>query len=876
MRTVLLFLLGAVTAGTAETELTRLLARRDYDAAVARYTRQCTLDSAAATATRSLAHVYDHWRKYDSSLHWWNRTLELEPSNDSARLGRWHALYRLHEDDSIRLAETRTLIAKEVLATTESDSAAASPENLTLAFDGFALANPVLKEAVGLLLTTHHPNSPRGHDIIGGMFYDSLYPIWRDDTLKAALLGRFLRRFPETEWRATMYVYLLSSLSGLEDTTGALQTAEEMVADDPNDPFRARYAAAILNRMKLEPGTAEAYARRAIALEPHATKPPNKPQEQWELEYPTLYGSARLALAEALQALDSIEPARTMLLEATSGSNFGPDIEATLGPYYTLLGEINEQANDTSAAANAFVNALIQGDSRNRWSPRADSGLRRLWELEGTKLVSRARKTAAYDGPRFTDITAEAGLDSLKGSRVAWGDYDNDGYDDLLVSGSRLFRNDSGNRFTEVTGKVGLKNAKGRGAVWADFDNDGWLDFYMCGGDTIDRLWRNCQGRFSDVTKQTGRPSNPGPTEGAAWADFDNDGLVDLYAANYENRAEQNYWPDRLYQNRPGEFTDITTDAEIIPPYGEDRAGRGVAWADYDDDGRQDCFVANYRLQENFLWHNRGDSTFENTAAALGIAGDEVDGWFGHTIGAAWGDYDNDGDLDLFTADLVHPRYIEFSNRSRLYENLGPDSIPRFRDRRAAAGIRYEETHSNPAWADVDNDGDLDLYITSIYENRRSFLYENMGRPHPDSTVRFRDVTWLSGTRAFNGWGCAFADIDRDGDMDLVVGSGSGLKLFRNDTRNPNHWLRIKVVGTEANRAGIGCRITVTRGDDVWIREVEGGSGTTSQNSFIQQVGLGPSDSPVSVEVRFGPQSLVRLNAVEPNQLVVVREKKTD
>ncbi|MBN2537221.1 CRTAC1 family protein, partial [candidate division WOR-3 bacterium] len=330
--------------------------------------------------------------------------------------------------------------------------------------------------------------------------------------------------------------------------------------------------------------------------------------------------------------------------------------------------------------------------------------------------------------------------------------------------------------------------------------------------------------------------------------------------------------PDRLWRNTESGFVDATGPAGIAAPYGEDRAGRGVAWADFDDDSDQDCFVANYRLQENFLWLNRGDGTFENAAPRLGVAGDEVDGWFGHTIGAAWADFDNDGDLDLFTADLAHPRYIEFSNRSRLYENLGPGAEPRFRDVRAKSGIRYEETHSNPAWADVDNDGDLDLYITSIYEGRRSFLYENLGRPFPDSCVLFRETTWLSGTRADNGWGCAFADFDNDGDMDLVVGSGSGVRLYRNDLRPGNHWLQVRVVGRRANRAGIGCRVTVRRGDEAWIREVSGGSGTTSQDMLVQHFGLGESDAPVDVEVNFGSGRARRLEGVPPGWRITVEE----
>jgi hypothetical protein len=261
-----------------------------------------------------------------------------------------------------------------------------------------------------------------------------------------------------------------------------------------------------------------------------------------------------------------------------------------------------------------------------------------------------------------------------------------------------------------------------------------------------------------------------------------------------------------------------------------------------------------------------------------------VNGWYGHTIGSEWADYDNDGDLDLFAANLAHPRYIEFSNRSMLYENpllspnrQSPIANRQFADRRAELGIRYEETHSDPAWADVDNDGELDLYITSIYEGRRSFLYVNqlyndLWAPSSRRPPLFDEVTWLSGTRVFNGWGCAFADFDNDGDQDLVVGSGSGVKLFRNEQKG-NNWLEVRVIGRKANRAGIGARVTVTQGKSRQIREVEGGKGTTSQNSLVQHFGFGHFDTPVTVEVRFGPHSRRLVKGVKPNQLITVEEK---
>jgi hypothetical protein len=860
----ILCLLALLAPAAPARPLGDYIARRDFAAGAEALRARFRADSLDASAARDLARLFAASREYDSSLHWWNRALTLDPADDSAARGRWQELIRAAGDDSIALAGARATVAAEVGVLLAETTAA----TLTLAWDGLALADTARAPGLAALLAARFPGSPRGHELIGMMFYDSLYPVWTDDTAKIPVIRRFLARYPVSEWRQTFHLFLLSSLYGLRDTAGVRAAAAEAVRDDSLDPFRPRYAAAILNRLRLDPVAAEAYARRAIALEPTATKPPNQPPEQWQLDYPPLYGAARLALAEALAAQSRYDEAARPLREALDRFAWDAEQEATPGPFHCLLGEVQLAQGDTNAAGASFLAALQAGDSRNLWAARADTNLQRLGTASAPAQLARGRRQLAYAGPMFTDVTREYGLDAEHGSRVAWGDYDADGYDDLLLDGSRLYRNDSGRTFVDVTAAAGLAGARGRGGVWADFDNDGRLDFFASGSDTADRLWLNTGAGFAATTVETGAPA---PGEGCAAADFDSDGWLDLYVANYEDWATHRYFPDRLYRNANGALLDRTEAAGITPPWGEDRAGRGVAWADFDDDGRPDCFVANYRLQENFLWWNRGDGTFANRAAELGIAGDEVAGWFGHTIGAAWADYDNDGDLDLFTADLAHPRYIEFSNRSRLYENLGPDARPRFRDRRAAAGIRYEETHSNPAWADVDNDGDLDLYITSIYEGRRSFLYENAG-PGPDGRPVFRDVTWLSGTRVFNGWGCAFADIDNDGDLDLAVGSGSGLRLLRNDTPRTGNWLQVRVIGRPANRAGIGCRVTVERGRQRQVREVEAGSGTTSQGSLVQHVGLGTDGRPVTLRVRFGPGRETVLRNVGVNRRVVVEE----
>ena len=914
-----ILILSTLLSAGPQPELRTFLARRDYDSAVHYYSARISRQTDEVEDMRNLARVYDHWRKFDSSLAWWKRVLEKAPNDDSATVGRWYAMYHRDEKDSLKLPETKKLIASEAASFNRlpimplSEIGSRTWRWLTRAYDGLSISDTAGARLFAWQLATQYPSSPRGYEVTGNMFYDSLAPVWTNDTLKVPLIKRFLTRLPKTEWRQTFYMFLLSSRFGLKDTAGLRADAAEMVADDTLDPFRYRYAAALFNRLKFDPKTAEAYARKAIELEPKATKSPNKPQEQWDIEYPSLRGSALLALAEALKLQGKLVPAESSIIEAIHQFHWDPQQEATPGPFYCVLGELKEAEGDTGAALTAYVKATEACDSRNYWSPRADSGImrlrpitpaepphRRLREMAVTDLPElefrRVALHGAYGfferGPSYNDVTDSFGLKDRREGRVAWGDYNNDGFEDLLLNGSVLFRNDSGHGFANVTDTAGLSKANGRGGLFADFNNDGWLDLYVSAGEGGARFYKNDSGKFVFLSDRAGGPDNTYPTEGAGFADFDNDGWVDLYCANYENWEKHEYYPDQLFQNQHGYFADVTKKSGIIPPYGIDLAGRGVNWGDFNNDGYQDCYVSNYRLCENFLWVNNHDSTFTNLAGQLGVAGEEVNGWYGHTIGSEWGDFDNDGDLDLFCGNLAHPRYIEFSNRSMLYENsLGPSPAspsslvarhssllsPPFHDVRADSRIRYEETHSDPAWADVDNDGDLDLYITSIYEGRRSFLYLNqlhndLWTPSSRRPIPFDEATWLSGTRVFNGWGCAFADFDNDGDEDLVVGSGSGVKLFRNDTKNGNNWLEVRVIGRRANRAGIGARVTVTQGKSRQIREVEGGKGTMSQNSLVQHFGLGRSDMPLTVEVRFGPNSKTVVKGVKPNQLITVTE----
>jgi hypothetical protein len=323
-------------------------------------------------------------------------------------------------------------------------------------------------------------------------------------------------------------------------------------------------------------------------------------------------------------------------------------------------------------------------------------------------------------------------------------------------------------------------------------------------------------------------------------------------------------YPDALFRNRgDGTFEEVSRKTGAV--FRGNLVGRGVAWGDYDNDGDADLLVSNYRLDPNLLWRNDGNGRFTEVGRRSGAAGVEVAGSFGHTIGSAWGDYDNDGDLDLFSANLAHPRYIGVSNKSMLLENLGPPDY-RFENRFEPSGIRFEETHSEPAFADYDNDGNLDLCITSTYAKRNSFLYRG------DGNGKFEDVTYLAGVRVENGWGNAFADMDNDGDLDLAVAGGGKIRLFRNEG-NTHSWLQVRVVGRESNRAGIGSRVKAGRGGEYQIREIEGGKGSGSQNALTASFGFGEYRGTVNVEVRFPSGKIVRKHGIPLNQKFTVVEE---
>ncbi|MBM4389257.1 MAG: CRTAC1 family protein, partial [Deltaproteobacteria bacterium] len=366
---------------------------------------------------------------------------------------------------------------------------------------------------------------------------------------------------------------------------------------------------------------------------------------------------------------------------------------------------------------------------------------------------------------------------------------------------------------------------------WGDFDNDGFLDFYATVNSLTehDLLYRNNgDGTFSDVSDPAGKPYDLLPSEAAAWGDVDGDGFIDLYVANYELPGEElgKATDDYLWKNNGGVTFSDYSEQSGIRKWGK-YCGRGVNMGDFNDDGWIDIYVSNYRLNPNFLWQNDGDGTFSEVAFLKGVAGIGLQFAYGHTIGSVWGDIDRDGDLDLFAANLAHPRFITFSDKSMLYMNSGAPDY-KFKDMREEAGIAYQETHSEPVLFDFDNDSLLDLFITCVYVGRESAFYTNEG------DTKFEEESYLSGLYVENGWGAAAADINNDGLVDIAAN-----RIFINKYDKAGNFLKVKLEGVKTNRAAIGARVTVIAGDKTLISEVEGGKGTGNQNSLTLHFGLG-------------------------------------
>ena len=525
----------------------------------------------------------------------------------------------------------------------------------------------------------------------------------------------------------------------------------------------------------------------------------------------------------------------------------------------TLAQSIWSDAWEQAARQHGFDGPVTGGDlSSDELAARRDceldmddafNTLARATQLAGLELADDHPLFAmeAEPGITFSNCTEEVGLGDLKTSRVASGDFDNDGDPDLCFSG-RLFLNNKG-RFEDVTSERGLAH-RGAGALFGDYDGDGNLDL-LIGSQPAPRLYRNLgkRGRYSfeDVTTKSGLGALEfaATPEGLAWVDFDDDGDLDLYFALYEAPVGEGH-ADILLENRgDGTYADVSdaTGVSASSVY----CGRGLSPCDVDLDGDSELFVSNYRLNQNLLWSWDGQhlSDISHNMGVKGVREPEDGEYFGHTIGSVWGDVDGDGDLDIFSANLAHPRFIRqgFSNLS-LLGIQGEDGS--FTDEGLARGIRFQETHSDPALVDIDNDGDLDLSITCIYEGVPSALYQN------DGTGHFTPITFRAGAAAFHAWGQAWLDFNGDGFLDVIYASSSGVVALRN-SGNDNHYLRLDLQskGKDPNAFGAIVRAELLESEiqRTLLRQLVNARGTSSQDEQIIHLGLGDYTGRVRVSV---------------------------
>ena len=536
-----------------------------------------------------------------------------------------------------------------------------------------------------------------------------------------------------------------------------------------------------------------------------------------------------------------------------------------------------------------------------------------------------SQTTTRPSGPiQFTDVTAQAGihfkhksgafgkkyLPETMGSGVCFLDYDNDGWQDILLVNSMdwsghktgksfpaLYHNNHDGTFTDVTRQAGLAvEMYGLGCAVGDYDNDGREDIYIT---TVgsNHLFHNLgNGKFADVTAKAG-VADPGFSASAAWFDYDNDGKLDLFVAHYiewspesdqyctlDNKNKSYCTPQTykgqsstlFHNNGDGTFENVTRRAGLYDPTGK---SLGIALLDYDNDGWLDLFVSN-DTEPNKLYRNNHNGTFTDVAVAAGIAYSEA-GTVRAGMGTDAADYDNSGRPSLIIGN--------FTNESMaLYHN---DGSGLFSDAAPVTGIAQISKRSltfGTFFFDYDLDGLPDiLAINGHVSDDISVVQPNVKYAQPPHLFRnlgknkFEEVTSKVGPdlqKAIVGRGAAYGDFDNDGDLDLVITANNGpARLLRNDNANQNDMLRVRTIGTRSNRDGIGAKVTVKTNTGLRASAmVKTGSSYLSQSELPLTFGLGkPEDGKtVSLTIAWPSGQKDAAANLKPNQCITVREGK--
>lgn len=464
----------------------------------------------------------------------------------------------------------------------------------------------------------------------------------------------------------------------------------------------------------------------------------------------------------------------------------------------------------------------------------------------------------------FEETTTPAGIDSVHQASYditgqAWGDYDNDGDEDLYLTDNlgpnTLYRNLGDGTFevSALSAEVSLPNAKSGGATFVDYDNDGDQDLLVV-NDGLDSLFENTGSAFMDVSLTAGMVGT-GIGESAAWGDFDQDGFLDLYVANYHKaNPDDPVNQDRFYRNDgDGTFTEVSG---LLDPELMKRPAYAVTFLDYDNDGDPDLYVVNDKEAGNVLWRNDGPGCgtwcFTDVSVISG-ADRPADG-----MGIAVGDYDLDGDWDLYYSGTAEQILLQ----SRVAQ--GQNSFIEVSD---AAGVNFVAGGWGVMFVDFDHDGWEDLYLATFdsLPERSNRVYQNTG------SGSFVDVSATSG--ASNGgtsMGVAYADYDRDGRMDLVLGNyNDGYYLYRN-TSTAGDWLSVKLLGRgPVNRDAVGALAVLELSDGRFLRRrVHIGSSFGSDHQRAMHFGLGSAD-PVALTLTWPDGTVEVIQELPQNQEIV-------
>ncbi len=514
-------------------------------------------------------------------------------------------------------------------------------------------------------------------------------------------------------------------------------------------------------------------------------------------------------------------------------------------------------------------------------------------------LIPPKAFASEYDMPRFRDVSEGLGIDAndLAGG-VIIDDFDNDGFYDLVISAwdekgqLRYFHNNGNGTFTERTSEAGLVGEVGALNIQqTDYNNDGLLDIWLLRGAWLGKngripnsLLRNNGDRtFTDVTEEAGLLSFH-PTQASRWFDYDGDGWLDLFIGNESTDPNDPDWCELYHNNRDGTFTECAKAcgirvAEFV---------KGVACADYDNDGRPDLFLSVRKNGPKILLHNDGPDAagqwhFSNAAVRAGVNSHI------RSFATFFFDYDNDGweDLILFGYYLangvgdVAKDYLGLPNggtKAKLFHNNGNGT---FTDVTEAAHLDRVIHTMGHNYGDLDNDGWLDFYcgtgdpdFTTLVPNR---MFRNANGKF------FQDVTTATGTGHIQkGHGVAFADFNDDGYQDVYSALGGAYSgdfarnaLFLNPA-NTNHWLKLKLVGVKANRPAIGARIKVTLQTPAGVRELHrtvSSGGNFGSNPLRQEIGLGDATAIAAVDIRWpGSDTRQTVNGLELDHSYQIRE----